>query len=360
MAKAIIHAGSRRSSVLAGTVATIIGLSIASFVVYGPVAQTTASVRPIASANPGPVENAVLLASPGRIEGRSDLVEVGAALDGIIQSIAVKEGQRVAPGDVLAELDCRELQSALPVARAEAESFRQVRDRLLLGSRKEERQAAAQRTAAAKAVLAQASRQMERYRPLEETGVISTSAFDQARRDGNVAEADYQQALHTEELVNAGPLVEEVAKANADLAAAEKRITLGEEKLGKCVVRAPIAGTVLRIMLHPGESFALVAPRPVLTLADLSGRRVRAEVDEQDVGKVRLGQSVVVFSDAYAGQRFAGKVTKIASTMGRKSVLTGEPADKHDRDILEVLAQLEPAALALPIGLRATVQFHPR
>ena len=43
--------------------------------------------------------------------------------------------------------------------------------------------------------------------------------------------------------------------------------------------------------------------------------------------------------------------------MGRKSVLTGDPVDKSDRDILEVVAELEPAATVLPVGLRVTVKF---
>jgi len=71
-----------------------------------------------------------------------------------------------------------------------------------------------------------------------------------------------------------------------------------------------------------------------------------------------VGQTVVVSSDAYAGRSFTGKVSRVASVMGRKSVITGDPADKNDRDVLEVVAQLEPGAVALPVGLRATVHFQ--
>ncbi len=44
--------------------------------------------------------------------------------------------------------------------------------------------------------------------------------------------------------------------------------------------------------------------------------------------------------------------------MGRKSVLTGDPADKSDRDVLEVTAELEQGATKLPLGLRVTVEFN--
>ena len=349
--------------------AGLTALSALAFFVYGPVTQTNASMRHVEGEDPvhktdsvtrvEPVRESrsVAVASPGRIEGASDTMEVGAAIDGVIQEIYVHEGQQVTRGQVLAELDCRDLKSALPVARAEAASLQHTRDRLLLGSRKEEREAAAQRTMAAKAEYEQASAQLDRSRKLMESQLISRVVFDEAGRDANVAEAEYKRAMRNEELVNADPLAEEVARANSDLLAANERIQLADEKLAKCQVRAPIDGAVLRVLLRKGESFALVAPRPLLTMADLSGRKVRAELDERDVDKVRVGTKVTVYSEAYSGSRFTGEVTRIASVMGRKSVLTGEPADKSDRDILEVTAQLDPAAQVLPLGLRVTVQF---
>jgi pyruvate/2-oxoglutarate dehydrogenase complex dihydrolipoamide acyltransferase (E2) component len=78
----------------------------------------------------------------------SDLFGVGAAIDGVIQTIHVKEGQQVQLGDVLAELECKDLQSALRVANSELESLHQTRVRLLRGSRDEERHAAAQKSSA--------------------------------------------------------------------------------------------------------------------------------------------------------------------------------------------------------------------
>jgi HlyD family secretion protein len=314
-----------------------------------PAAWVASAAAPVSS---------VALSSPGRIEGQSDTVDVGAAIDGVIQSVRVREGQAVVRNQVLAELDCRDLESALPVAQAEADSHRQAKERLLRGSRSEEREAAAQKTAAAKAVSVQAAAQMERSRTLVASDLISRVAFEEATRNATVAEAEYQQAVRQEQLVNAGALPEEVGRADAEIRGAEDRIQLAQDKLDKCVVRSPINGTVLRVMLHEGESFALVAPRPVVTIANLSGRRVRAEVDERDVGRVHIGQRVTVSSDAYSGRRFTGVVTRLAVVMGRKSVLTGDPVDKIDRDILEVIAQLD-AATTLPVGLRVIVEFAP-
>src|SRR5437899_3416211 len=134
--------------------AGVIGLSAVAFFVYGPLTQTSASMRHVesdavhprsdsaSSVEPLIDADSVAVARHGRIEGRSDSIEVGAAIDGVIQEIRVSEGQQVKRGQVLAELDCRDLKSVLPVARAEAESLQHTRERLLRGSRKEEREAA--------------------------------------------------------------------------------------------------------------------------------------------------------------------------------------------------------------------------
>jgi multidrug resistance efflux pump len=275
-----------------------------------------------------------------------------------VESIRVREGQAVSRGDILAEIGCSDLKAALQVAKAEAESLQHVRERLVHGSRQEERQAAAQKTVAARAVVEQATTQLNRYQQLWDEGLVSKALYDEAKRDYEVAEAGIKQAMRNEELINAAPLGEEMARADSDVQAAQQRIELASDKVNKCIVRAPMNGTILHTYLRAGESFALLSPRPLFSLADISGRRVRAEVDERDIGKVHLGQQVMVTSDAYPEQRFTGSVTDLSSSMGRKSIVTGDPVDKSDRDILEVVADLAGAA-ALPLGLRVTVQFLP-
>ena len=334
------------------------GLAVALFLVKMTPMQMVAQANRASASTAGRAAEPIALASPGRIEGRSETISIGAATDGVIRAIKVHEGQEVVKGQALAEIGCSDLDSAREVSRAEADSLRQTRVRLLHGSRDEERQAAAQKTIAAHAVLAQAKAQLERTSKLWDAAATSRASLEAAKRDYDVADAGLKQSTRNEELANAAPLEEELAKADADVHAAEQRIQLAEEKIGKCIVRAPEDGTILRVHMRAGESFALVSPKPLFSMADLSVRRVRAEVDEKDIRSVRVGQKVLISSDADRHHQAQGTVVKIASMMGRKSVFTGAPTDKSDRDILEVLADLEaPAADNLPVGLRVTVDF---
>jgi multidrug resistance efflux pump len=299
----------------------------------------------------------VVFASPGRVEGASETTQVGAGADGILKSVYVKEGQNVKKGTLLGEIACEELQPSLQTALAEADSARQVRARLLRGARDEEKKIAGQKTAAARATFEEAKSRLDMQRALYEKQQISRSAYDQAVRDLGVADANLQAAIRTEELLAAPPLQEEKARADADVLAAEGRVQTMQERIGKCSILAPIDGTVLRVYARRGESYSTITPRPLFSLADTSTRHIKAEVDERDVVKVSVGQKVIIQADALEGKKLNGSVTRISSMMGRKSISTGDPSDKSDRDILEAVIDLDDNARPLPIGLRVTVQF---
>jgi HlyD family secretion protein len=302
----------------------------------------------------------VALACSGRVEGRTETIQVGAAADGIVTSIRAVEGQTVRRGDLLAEIGCGDLEASLQEADAEAESARQSKVRLVRGSREEERLAAEQRTAAARAVFDDASVALRRAKVLAAQDDIPKASLDRAQREFDVAQARLNEALRNEELAKAPPLPEELARADAQIRAAEKREQTIRERISKCRVVAPMNGTVLRVLLKPGESFSTLTPRPLLEMADLTLRRVRAEVDERDIGKIYLGQSAVVFPEGRRDRSYTGSVETIYKLMGRRHTLTGDPAEKADHDVLETMVLLDRSGNNLPLGLRVTTQFLDR
>jgi hypothetical protein len=79
--------------------------------------------------------------------------------------------------------------------------------------------------------------------------------------------------------------------------------------------------------------------------------RVRVDVDQTDVGKIRLGQRAYVTADAYGAQKFWGQVVRIGPMLGKKSIWRDAPAERVDREILETLVELD-SNQSLPLGLR--------
>lgn len=337
----------------------ILGGSAALLVIAGVALFGTSRNRNSVQARgtPSNTPGSVVFASPGRVEGASETTEVGAAADGVLKAVFVKEGQFVKRGTLLGEIACDDLQPVLQTAMAEADSARQARARLLRGARDEEKKIASEKTAAARATFEEAKSRLDMQKALYQKQQVARATYDQAVRDLGVADANLRAALRTEELVAAPPLQEDSARADADVQAAEGRVRTAQERIAKCSIVAPIDGTVLRVYARRGESFSTVTPRPLFDLADTSTRHIKAEVDERDVDKLSVGQSVIIQADALEGKKLRGSVSRVSAMMGRKSISTGDPSDKSDRDILEAVIDLEDNARPLPIGLRVTVQF---
>jgi HlyD family secretion protein len=333
----------------AAFLAGALAMGIASMLV--PRARTVAVGQRAPAAVPA-------LAADGRIEGRSVATEVGPPMTGVVESVPVREGERVAAGAAMAQIACADLRAEKAAASASVEGLRQERARLLLGRRDEERQIAAQRSAAAHADLEEARTRLGRMRALVEKDEISRAQFDEVERQFATAQARWLEARSAEALANAGPLAEEVAKSDWEIDAAAEHAASLAEQVERCTVRAPFAGTVLRVHVRAGETVSSVFPRALFTMADMSRLRVRAEVDERDLAKVRVGQTVEVTAAGLAGP-LRGRVASIAPMMGRRTVLSGDPAEKTDRDTLEVVAELEASAGRPAVGLRVTVRFAP-
>src|SRR3981081_4874255 len=111
---------------------------------------------------------------------------------------------------------CDDLNAMLQTALAEADGTRQARIRLLRGASDEQKRVATKKTAAAHATFVEATSRLSMQRALYEGGEISRAAYEQADRDFGVAEADFQAAVRTEELLAAPPLQEEKARAEAE------------------------------------------------------------------------------------------------------------------------------------------------
>lgn len=303
-----------------------------------------------------------ICSATGRVEGASATAELGAAIDGVIEAVLVEEGDSVAAGQIVARIEAKDLAAAVRAAVAEVESLKQKKARLLRGSRDEERAEARARVDAARAAAVRAKENHARAKDLLDRGSGPLEDEEVARRDAEVAEAEHAAAVAHRTFVEAAALPEDVAGADADILAAEARREEAAARLEKSLVRSPIAGTVLKRFLEPGESVSTQFPRPIVAIADLSRRRVRADVDERDVALVKISQRVAVSAPALGGKTLAGRVARIGAAMGRRQVRSGDPAEKSDRDVLQVILDIDIAAgnddaARLPVGLRVEVAF---
>lgn len=234
----------------------------------------------------------------GRIEPQTK-VDISADITGRITQIAVKEGDWVKKGQFLLQIDPAETEAA--VARSEA---------LLSAS------VAAQ--VQAKANYDQAERTANRARELSTSSpnLISTEAVEQAQTAYEVAKANLNSA-------------------NAQVAQNRATLQDARDRLAKTRLVSPIDGRVTRLNVEVGEvavpgTFSRETAL-LMTVADLSVILAKVQVDETDVVRLALGDSVRVTIDAFPDTSFVGRVTEISNSA--QLTATATAAGSSDRAV---------------------------
>lgn len=302
---------------------------------------------------PRPVPSPKLVAGPGRVEPLSEDIQLGSELSGKLRVVNVEEGEQVRKDQVLAVLENDDYRAQVLSAEAEVRTKEATLRKILNGARAQERSEALASVRAAQAVMDNAQSDMERRQKLYAEGVISREEFEHYRREYDVAKAQHQESVERHSLVDDRAREEDVAFGEEDLQLARARLEEAQARYRKTYIKSPINGTVLRKHHRNGESVSnsSTAPDPVLTIGDTRVSRVRVDVDETDVNKVRIGQKTYVTADAFSGQKFWGKVVRVGQLLGPKNVRTDAPTERKDTKILETLVELDQGA-QLPMGLR--------
>jgi ABC exporter DevB family membrane fusion protein len=295
--------------------------------------------------------SAPLVAAPGRVEAVSEELRVSSELSGRLKTVRVEEGDRVKPGQVLAEIENDDYRARVAAAEAQLAQREAELRRTVNGARTQERREAEASMQAAKAVLDNSKSEAERRRGLADRNVISRDEAERYERGYQVARAQYEQAAQHFALVDAEAREEDRAHAEAAVATARAQLAEARVFLEKSYIRAPINGVILRKLRHGGESVSTQFDSPVITMADDSVLRVRLDVDESDVSKLRVGQRAYVTAEAYGTHKFSGRVIRVGRILGKKNVRTEEPSEHVDTKILETLVELD-RGQQLPLGLR--------
>ena len=205
-------------------------------------------------------------------------VEVSSELSGIVSEVLVDENDRVKKGQVLARLDLSKLQDTVTRSRANLA-------------------AAEAQVLQAQATVEEARAQVTRFKQVAEL----SGGKVPSRSELATAEANQQRAEAT------------LASARASVTQARANSRSDETDLAKASVRSPIDGVVLTRKVEPGQTVAAALQAPVLfTLAeDLSRMKLQVDVDEADVGQVRVGQEATFTVDAWPGRRYTGTITRV-------------------------------------------------
>ena len=231
-------------------------------------------------------------------------VEVGATITGRVQRVAVREGARVAAGELLVQLEQQELNAAITQARAARDRARarvqSVATLALPNARESQTQAEWN--------VSLAEREYQRSQELAAKGFISQSRVDEAERQVQVARSQLASAKSQVSAQSARG--GEAMQARDQLAEAEAALQLAQAKLMQTEIRAPAAGVVLERLTEPGD-IAQPAKR-MMTLALDGPSRLIVQVDEKNLPLIERGRTALAAADAFPNERFEAVIAYIS------------------------------------------------
>ncbi len=262
----------------------------------------------------------------GKIQPEKE-VKISPDVSGEIVELTIKEGDHVEKGQLL--------------LRIKPDTYVSQKDRSLAAIA-----SARARLAQSEAQFTQADLAFKRSKQLYDEQTISKSDFEQAEATFTVAKS-------------------EVDAAKFAVVSSEASVKEANENLIKTSIYAPMSGTVSMLLVELGERVAgtnLMAGTELLRVADLSRMEAQVQVNENDIPRVKLGDTALIEVDAYLDQKFKGVVTEIANS----AKTTGVSADQVTNFDVKVLVlptsyqKIVDAGDKNPFrpGMSATVDIH--
>jgi len=229
----------------------------------------------------------------GKIQPETD-IKISPYISGEVIQLNVKEGDKVAKGQLLAKIDPEIYKTTYERMNAQFNSQKAN----LANSRARQAQVEAQ--------FKKSQLDFKRNKKLWNEKVISDSEFEAVTSSFEVAEAEVKAAKQS------------VIAAEYQVSSSEASLNEAYENLTKTSVLAPNDGTVSKLNIEEGERVTgasqFSSGTEIMRVADLSKMEVNVEVNENDIVRVNLGDTSIIEVDAYLNRDFTGVVTEIATS----------------------------------------------
>lgn len=339
----------------------------------------------------------------GQIEAVN--VAVGSRVGGRVSDVLAEEGARVKQGDVLVKLETDEAEAAIAaaqarLAQAEAalakleagarpEEIRQAEaaaaraeaqyQMAQKGSRRQEVRAASAAVDAARAARDEAQTEFERVKKLREGSAASEQLYDRAAHALEAAEAQLRTAMERLDIAVEGARSEEIAMAKAayeQAAAARDLIKNGARKedidaaralrdaaaadvqrakiaAKEMIITSPRDAVVESLDIHPGD---IVKPGAVASLVDPEDLEVYIYVTAFTLGKLSIGEKIVLTADAHGDEQFGGTIAQIAS-QGEFTPRNLQTKEERAQQVFGVKVKLDSAGGKLRAGMTVTAHL---
>ncbi|MCY2974357.1 MAG: efflux RND transporter periplasmic adaptor subunit [Planctomycetota bacterium] len=280
---------------------------------------------------------------PGRVDA-SKRVELAFQVSGLLTEFPVKEGQKIAKGEVIARLRQDEFKARLATVQSQLDQARAALTALRQGERTEEQLRRGMQARAAEARLANARAEMDRFEQLVKTRSVSKSEFELVQSNYRVAQEDHQALL---QLVAIGTIgrEEDIEAKEASIRGLEARLVEANLNLRDSTLLAPYDGVIAQRFVEEGQNVNATAP--VVRFQDVDEIEIAVDVPEtvmtRDIRTADIVQLTVEVSGA-PGLQFPVTIREIAKV-----------ADPTTQTFNVRVALQAPSEIQMLPGMTATV-----
>jgi membrane fusion protein, multidrug efflux system len=282
-------------------------------------------------------------AFPGKVEA-SKKVELAFQVSGLLIELPVREGQKVAKGDLIAQLRPDEFKARLTALQGQLDQSRAGLRALQSGDRPEQRLRLQAQLRAADAKLANAKVEFDRYQQLIRRNAVSRSDLDLAQTAYQVAQEERKAA---QQMLEKGTIAraEDIEAQEAEVRGLEGRVAEANLQLADTTIRAPYDGVIAKRFVENKQN--IKAKEPIVRFQDVDEIEVAVDVPETimaaDILAADILQLIAEFSGA-PGLQFPVRVTEIA-----------QAADPTTQTFRVRVAMKAPEGINLLPGMTATV-----
>ena len=299
-----------------------------------------------------PAKSASVVAK-GMIESE-DEVEIMSRVSGTIAEMLVNEGDEIKKDQPLVVFEKNKITARLKTAEAGLLEARTRLRELKTGNRPEDIEMAKSTVERNKAVYEQQRDDYERLKRLFSKDAAASIDLERAKEKMNVSLQDLKGSEANLQKLRSGPRKEEIEQAEAMVQKGQSEVDYNKALLEDCTIYSPLDGVVQERFKNARETVDVNTP--LLKIINDQRLRVRAEVEESDLGKVSVGQHAEV-STEIKDKTYNGTVYKVSPVVKRKIQRTFDPMAAFDINTQTIYIRLDDYS-GVRSGMSVTVRFQ--
>ena len=262
-------------------------------------------------------------------------VKVSPDISGEVVNLLVEEGDKVTKGQVLAKIYADIYASQKDQVTASVNQFQAQYENVKAS------------LSGLRTTYENTKATYERYKKLLDDKIVSRSEYEQTEQSYRAAESSYNSALQS------------IKSGEAQIQGVKAQLSRAEKDLARTTITAPMDGIISSMSVKKGERVvgtAQMAGTEMMRVADMKSIEVRVDVGENDITKVKIGDTALVEVDAYNNRKFKGVVYKIANPV---SAATSVSAAATEVANYKVHIRLEPSSYEDLIKENSKFPFRP-